>query len=69
MTKPYCDNFYNLPSMRMSRKTSLGFGRKTDLDHGKHPHNKTPSPAAYNIDSFVDVNTSHERGSSVHIGR
>lgn len=55
--------------MRMTRKTSLGFGRKTDLDYGKHRHNVTPSPDNYKIDSFVDLNAAHHRGMSAHIGR
>lgn len=51
------------------RKTSFGFGRKTDLDYGKHRHNKSPSPDRYKIDSFVEFNKTHHRGSSCHIGR
>ena len=51
------------------RKTSFGFGRKTDLDYGKHRHNKSPSPDRYKIDSFVEFNKTHLRGSSCHIGR
>jgi hypothetical protein len=51
------------------RKTSFGFGKKTDLDYGKHRHNKSPSPDVYKIDSFVEFNKTHNRGSSCHIGR
>ena len=51
------------------RKTSFGFGKKTDLDYGKHKHNKSPSPDKYMIDSFIDYNKNHQRGSSCHIGR
>jgi hypothetical protein len=51
------------------RKTSFGFGKKTDLEYGKHRHNKSPSPDKYLIDSFVDFNKTHQRGSSCHIGR
>ncbi len=51
------------------RKTSFGYGRKTDLDYGKHRHNKSPSPDRYKIDTFVDFNKTHQRGSSCHIGR
>ena len=53
----------------MTRKTSFGYGKKTDLDYGKHRHNKSPSPDRYQIDSFVDSNKKHLRGSSCHIGR
>ena len=53
----------------MTRKTSFGYGKKTDLDHGKHRHNKSPSPDRYQIDTFVDSNKKHLRGSSCHIGR
>ena len=67
--KPYCDNIYELGDCKMTRKTSFGYGRKTDLDYGKHRHNKSPSPDRYQIDSFVDTNKKHVRGSSCHIGR
>ena len=60
---------YNLPNMKMRRNTSFGYGKKTDLDVGKHRHNITPSPDNYQIDSFVDVNKSHNKGMSTHIGR
>ena len=49
--------------------TENGYGKKTDLDYGKHPHNKSPSPDKYQIDTFVDFNKTHQRGSSCHIGR
>lgn len=55
--------------MKMTRKTTFGYGKNTDLDHGKHPHNKSPSPDHYKIDSFVQSNKEHARGSSCHIGR
>jgi hypothetical protein len=62
--------------MKMTRNTStsilnkgFGYGKKTDLDVGKHPHNVTPSPDNYQIDSFVDTDTRHRRGMSTHIGR
>jgi hypothetical protein len=45
-----------------ARKTGMGMGKKTDLDHGKHPHQETPSPDAYNIQSFVEVNKIHQKG-------
>jgi hypothetical protein len=64
-----CDSFYNLPDNKSMRKTSFGFGKKTDLEYGKHRHNKSPSPDKYLIDSFVDFNKTHQRGSSCHIGR
>ena len=60
----------------MTRKTSIyqpiqgfGYGKNTDLEQGKHPHNHTPSPDNYQIDSFVDTNRSHQKGMSAHIGR
>ena len=55
--------------MRMTRHTSFGYGKNTDLEHGKHRHNITPSPDNYQIDTFVDTNKSHKRGMSTHIGR
>ena len=64
-----CDSIYNLPDNKSMRKTSFGYGKKTDLDYGKHPHNKSPSPDKYQIDTFVDFNKTHQRGSSCHIGR
>lgn len=51
------------------RKTSFGFGKKTDLDYGKHRHNHSPSPDNYKIDSFVESNKGHNKGSSCHLGR
>ena len=53
----------------MMRKTSFGYGKNTDLDYGKHRHNKSPSPDHYKIDTFVDTNITHNRGSSCHLGR
>ena len=47
----------------------FGYGKNTDLDHGKHRHNITPSPDNYQIDSFVDTDSRHKRGMSTHIGR
>jgi hypothetical protein len=64
-----CDSIYNIPDNKSLRKTSFGFGKKTDLDYGKHRHNKSPPPDKYQIDSFVDFNKTHMRGSSCHIGR
>ena len=64
-----CDSFYNLPSMKMTRKASFGYGKNTDLEHGKHRHNITPSPDNYQIDSFVEMNKSHSKGMNAHIGR
>jgi hypothetical protein len=55
--------------MRMTRHTSFGYGKKTDLDTGKHPHNKSPSPDRYKIDSFVELDKTHQRGMTTHIGR
>lgn len=51
------------------RKTAFGYGKKTDLDYGKHRHNKSPSPDIYKIHSFVEFNKTHNRGSSCHVGR
>lgn len=45
-----------------SRKAGLGRGKKTDLDYGKHPHQVTPSPDTYKIDSFVETNKAHNKG-------
>lgn len=47
----------------------LGYGKKTDLDIGKHPHNIVPAPTSYQIDTFVEINKSHEKGVTAHIGR
>lgn len=47
----------------------FGFGKKTDLDVGKHPHNKSPSPDHYKIDAFVDTNKGHNIGWTTAIGR
>ena len=38
------------------RKAAIGYGKKTDLDVGKHPHNETPPPDTYNLKSFVETN-------------
>jgi hypothetical protein len=50
-----CESFYNIPGIEKndSRKAGIGYGKKTDLDYGKHPHNEAPSPDKYNISSFV----------------
>ncbi len=55
--------------MKNMRKTTFGYGQITDLEYGKHPHNKSPSPDHYKIDSFVETNKGHNKGSSCHIGR
>lgn len=64
-----CDEIYNIPDSKMTRKAAFGYGKNTDLDYGKHRHNKSPSPDRYKIDSFVDFNKTHNRGSSCHISR
>lgn len=53
-----CDSFYNIPGLEknQNRKSGIGYGKKTDLDVGKHPHNETPSPDKYNLSSFVEIN-------------
>lgn len=45
-----------------ARKAGIGKGKKTDLDFGKHPHQETPSPDAYSIQSFVELNKIHNKG-------
>ena len=45
-------------------KSRIGFGKKTDLDIGKHPHNQTPAPDNYYISSFVETNKKQNRGFS-----
>lgn len=46
-----------------------GYGKKSDLDYGKHRHNKSPSPDHYKIDSFVEANKTHKTGWTTAIGR
>lgn len=60
---------YNLPTTKSKRRTNFGFGKKTDLEYGKHRHNISPSPDAYDIKSFVDINKSHEKGTTAGKGR
>ena len=55
--------------MKSLRKTTFGYGKSNDLDHGKPPHNKSPSPDRYQIDTFVDSDKKHSKGSTCHIGR
>lgn len=64
-----CDAIYNLPSTQTKRATTNGYGKKTDLDYGKHPYNKSPSPDRYQIDSFADLNKTHKVGWTAAIGR
>ena len=45
-----------------NRKAGIGYGKKTDLDVGRHPHNIVPSPDTYNIASFVKTNKDHQVG-------
>jgi hypothetical protein len=47
-----------------NRKAGIGFGKKTDLDVGKDPHNVAPSPDTYNLPTFVETNKLHEKGFS-----
>jgi hypothetical protein len=47
-----------------NRKAAIGYGKKTDLEYGKHPHNETPPPDQYNLDSFVDTNKKKQKGFS-----
>jgi hypothetical protein len=65
----FAQHAYDSQDKYPSFHPGLGFGKKTDLDYGKHRHNITPSPDVYKIDSFVDFNATHQRGMSAHIGR
>jgi hypothetical protein len=47
-----------------NRKAGIGYGKKTDLDYGKHPHNETPPPDRYQLNSFVETNEKMKRGFS-----
>ncbi len=49
--------------------SGFGYGKKTDLDVGKHPHNINPSPDTYNLNTFVDTNKLHKSGFNISIGR
>jgi len=40
----------------------FGYGKKTDLDVGKDPHNIAPSPDTYDLASFVKTNQDHHVG-------
>ena len=42
--------------------SAFGYGKKTDLDVGKHPHNVVPSSDTYNIKSFVETNKNKQKG-------
>ena len=44
------NNFYNLPSMRMTRSTSIGYGTKYDFTRDA----KSKSPVFYNFKSDFD---------------
>jgi hypothetical protein len=41
---------------------AFGYGKKTDLNAGKNPEHVVPSPDAYNISSFVDINVKSKKG-------
>ena len=41
---------------------AFGYGKKTDLEVGKNPHQVTPPPNTYNIPTFVDINKKKEKG-------
>ena len=60
---------YNLPTTKSKRRTSFGYGKKTDLDVGKDRHNVTPSPDTYNLHNFVETNKMREKGFSPGKGR
>lgn len=63
------DVFYDLPDPKNKRKTSFGFGKRIDLDVGKHPHNIVPSPDSYDLKGFNDINKSHKKGFFPGYGR
>lgn len=46
----------------MALIVGFGYGKKTDLYFGKHPHNETPPSNSYNIPTFVDTNKLHHKG-------
>lgn len=48
------DNIYNIPDSKMTRTTTLGYGKRKDFLHIYERDN--PSPAAYNLKSLFDVN-------------
>jgi len=66
-----CDSFYNIPGVadNKNRKAAIGYGKKTDLDVGKDPHNIAPSPDTYNLKSFVETNEAHSKGFTPLVSR
>lgn len=60
---------YDLPTTKTNRKTSFGYGKKTDLDVGKNRHNIIPSPDTYNLNTFIQTNKLHNKGFSPGKGR
>lgn len=43
-------------------KLGFGYGKKTDLEVGKHRHNVIPPSTTYDIKSFVEINKMHKKG-------
>ena len=41
---------------------AFGYGKKTDLDVGKNPHQVTPPPDSYSIPTFAETNKKHGKG-------
>ncbi len=64
-----CDAIYDIPTTKSKRKAAFGYGKKTDLDVGKHRHNITPPPTTYNLQSFIQINKMHNKGFSPGKGR
>lgn len=57
------DNIYNIPDNKMTRTTTLGYGKRKDFLRVYEKDN--PSPAVYNQKSLFDINIIKKKGSSM----
>jgi hypothetical protein len=57
------DNIYNIPDSKMTRTTTLGYGKRKDFLRIYERDN--PSPAAYNLKSLFDINIIKRKGTSM----
>ena len=56
----YNDKIYNLPSLKMSRTTTLGFGPRKDFR--PVPGKDDPPPGTYNYRTFTEINRDNNKG-------
>jgi len=60
-----CDIFYDLPSTRVLRSTSFGFGKKLDLAN----ISCSPAPNRYSLHGDFEHEKDKSRGFSLGLGR